>query len=94
MDCLDFVAGYFEFDDGVWVSVFVEADFSLLYQAVSGHDNEEFPLAVVPVLPFCDAGLADVDGYLAVVNGFEQFCEAAAVVDIHFQIESNFIFGR
>ena len=51
MDSLDPVTADLEFD------FFIGADLAFLDQPVSGHDHEEFPFAVVPVLPFGDAGL-------------------------------------
>ena len=36
---------------------FIRPDLPLLNQAVAGNDDEEFPLAVVPVLALRDAGL-------------------------------------
>ena len=58
---------------------------------MSGHDHEEFPLAVVPVLPFGGAGLRDVHGDLTTGGSFQQFCEAAALVHIHLQRERNLL---
>ena len=51
MNSLDSVTADLEFD------LFIGADLAFLDQPVSGHDHEEFPLAVVPVLPLDDIGL-------------------------------------
>lgn len=84
MDGLDPVTANLEFD------FFIGADLAFLDQPVSGHDHEEFPLAVVPVLPFGDAGLCDVHGDLTAVLRFQQFCEAASLVYIHLHRECDF----
>ena len=49
------------------------------------HHDELLPLAVVPVLPLGDAGLADIDGHLSAVLRVHKFRETAAVVHVHFQ---------
>ena len=66
---------------------FVRVQFPFADQAVSGYNNEEFPLAVVPVLALGDAGLRDVHGELAAILGFQQLCEAAAGIDVHLERE-------
>ena len=67
VDSFDPVSAHFEgnFLSGV--------DVSLFDQAVSMNNNELLPLAVMPVLAFCNAGLADVNGYLSAVNGVQSF---------------------
>ena len=42
--------------------------FALLDKAMTGHNNEEFPFCVVPVLTFGDARLADVDAHLTAIQ--------------------------
>ena len=84
MNSLDSVTADLEFD------LFIGADLAFLDQPMSGHDHEEFPLAVVPVLPFGDAGLCDVHGDLTAVLRFQQFCEAASLVYIHLHRECDF----
>ena len=59
---LDFVAGYFIFND------FIRAFLAHLNNAMALDDDELFPLAVVPVLPFGDTGLGNVDAHLAAVR--------------------------
>ena len=67
VDSFDPVSAHFEgnFLSGV--------DVSLFDQAMTSHDDELLPLAVMPVLAFCNAGLADVNGYLSAVNGVQSF---------------------
>ena len=67
VDSFDPVSAHFEgnFLSGV--------DVSLFDQAMSMNNNELLPLAVMPVLTFRNAGLADVNGYLSTVNGVQSF---------------------
>ena len=55
MDGLDLIAGNLK------LHRLTSVDISLLNQTVTGHYDEQFPLAVVPVLPLSDARMADVD---------------------------------
>ncbi len=61
MDTADILSGNFEFYD------FVRVYAALLNEAVTGDDDEELPLAMVPVLAFSDAGLRDIDADLTAV---------------------------
>ena len=85
MDSFDLVAGHLEGD------LLVGKDIALLNQRTAADDDEELPLAVVPVLPLGDAGLADVDAELTAIDGLDQLGEGAAVVAVHFECELEFI---
>ena len=60
-------------------------DVPLLNQAVTGHDDEQLPFGVVPVLPLGDARLRDVDAHLPAIGGVDELGKGAPVVRIHFQ---------
>lgn len=79
MDRLDLIPGNLKLHRLAGVDV------PLLNQAVTGHDDEQLPFGVVPVLPLGDAGAADVDGHLAAVGGVDELGKGAPVVRIHFQ---------
>jgi len=83
VDALDVVAGDFELDH------LVGAELALLDEAMAGDDDKELPLGVVPVLPFGNAGLRDIDRDLAAVEGVDQLGKGAAVVDIHLDREGD-----
>ena len=68
---------------------FVGALFAHLYQAVSAHHDELFPLGVVPVLTFGDARFADVDTHLSAFDCADKFGERAAIVAVHLKGESG-----
>lgn len=57
------------------------------------HDNEQFPLGVVPVFTLGDAGLGDVDAHLATVGCFDKLGERASGVNVHLQVIDGFV-GR
>ena len=63
VDALDNVACDFKFDDLAFGVVKV----ALLNQTVATDHDEELPFGVVPMLPFDDAWLRDVDAHLATV---------------------------
>ena len=88
MDGLDAIAGDLELHD------LVRADLPLLDEAVTGDNDKELLLAVVPVLALGDAGLADIHGELAVVGGLQQLRKAAALVAVHLQVEGDLILGQ
>ncbi len=48
----------------------------------------------MPVLAFGDAGLGDVDAHLTAAGSVDEFCERAAPVDVHFQVEDRLFFGQ
>lgn len=87
-DGLDFVTTHLVVED------FVGAFLAELDEAVARDDDELFPLGVVPMLTFGDAGLGDVDAHLSTVEGVDEFGERAALVNIHFQIEDSFFLGK
>ena len=68
--------------------------FTHLYEAVAGDDDELLPLGVVPVLPLGDARPGDVDGHLAAAECLHKFCEAAALVCVHFKVEDRLLLGQ
>ena len=82
----DFFAGHFKFDD------FAAADSALLNQTVTGNNDENLGLGVVPVLAADDAGAGDVDGDLACVLCLQQFRENAAVINMHIQVVCDAVF--
>ena len=58
-------------------------------------DNDELlELGVVPMLPFGNARLGDVDGDLTGIVRMDQFREGAAVIDIHLQGEGHLLLGK
>ena len=79
MHGLDLIPGYFKAEH------LVAADFPLLNQTVTRHNNEKFPFGIVPMLTFGDTGLGNVHAELPALFGFEQFRETAPCVHIHFQ---------
>ena len=46
----------------------------------------------MPVLSFCNAGLADIDTNLSAVLCVNKFCEAASVINIHFHCILKLLF--
>ena len=72
----------------------VRVQFPFADQAMPRHNDEEFPLAVVPVLPLSDARLRDVHGELPAILGFQQLREAAPGIDIHLERERNFLWRQ
>ncbi len=85
MDGFDFVAADLELQD------FVRADPALLDKAVTGNNDEELPLGVVPVLTFGNARFGDIDTHLADVGTLDKFGERAARVHVHLQRESHLL---
>ena len=79
----DFFTGHLKFDD------FAAADSTLLNQTVTGNDDENFGLGVVPVLAADDTGAGNVDGDLPCVLCLQQFRENAAVIDMHVQMAGD-----
>ena len=90
VDGLDVVAVNFPFED----FAFGVVEVALLDKAVTFDHNELLELGVVPVLTFCDAGLADVDADLTCIEGVHKFCEAASVIDVHLQREGSLLIGQ
>ena len=88
MDCFDLVSADFKVEN------FVRVDTTLLDQSMSAHNDEEFPLGVVPMLSFGDAWFADVDAYLTAVQSMDELCERASVVDIHLERECDLLFWQ
>ena len=90
VDGLDVVAVYFPFED----FAFRVIEVTLLDEAVTFDDDELLPFGMVPVLTLGDAGLADVDADLSIVEGMYQLCKTAAVIDIHLEREGGLLVGQ
>ena len=90
VDGLDVVAVNFPFED----FAFGVVEVALLNEAVAFHDNELFKFSIVPVLTFGDARLGDVDADLTAVEGVDQLCEAASVINVHLQWEGSLLIGQ
>ena len=60
-------------------------DVALLNQTMTSHYDEQFPLAVVPVLPLGDSRATDIDGHLSTICCVNQLCKRTAIVHIHLQ---------
>ena len=90
VDGLDMVAVNFPFKN----LSFRVVEVSLLNETVALDHDELFELGVVPVLTFCDAGLADVDADLSCIEGVYQLCEAATIIDVHLQKEGGLLVGQ
>ena len=88
VDSLDVVATHFEVED------FVTADAAHLNEAMTFDDNKLFPFRMMPMLPFGNAWLTDVDADLTGMCGVDEFCEGTSCIDIHFQWEGYLIFGK
>ena len=88
MDCLDLFSRNLKLDH------FLGPDLAFLDQAVAGNDDEELPLAVVPVLALGDAGLGDVHRKLPVIDRFQQFGKAAPRIAVHLQIKGDLLFRK
>ena len=90
VDGLDVVAGDLPFQD----LAFGVVEVPLLDEAVALDHDELLELGVVPVLALGDAGLGDVDGDLAGIQGMHELGEGAAVIDIHLQREGHLLLGE
>lgn len=77
MHCLDLLTRDLELPN------LVAADAPLLDEPVPRDDDEELPLAVVPMLPLRDAGLRDVHAELPALLRLEKLCKAAARIRVH-----------
>jgi hypothetical protein len=90
VDGLDMVTIYFPLEDFA-VGVI---EVTLLDEAMTFDDDELLPFGMVPMLTFGDAGLADVDADLSIVEGMNQLCKTAAVIDVHLQWEGCLLVGK
>ena len=90
VDGLNVVAVNFPFKD----FTFGVIEVTLLNKSVAFDDDKLLKLGVVPVLALGDARLADVDADLSCIEGMHQFCEAAAVIDVHLQREGGLLVGK
>ena len=88
VNALDIITGYLKLND------FIRSQFAFLNQAMSGNDDEELPLGIMPMLAFGDAGFGDIDADLTTIQCMHQFRETAAVIDIHLQRECYFLFRQ
>ena len=87
MDGLDLVARDLE------LPYLVAADAALLDEAVPRDDDEEFPLAVMPMLPFRDARLGDVHAELPAILRLEKLGEASARILVHLEGKGRLLPG-
>ena len=72
MDGLNLLPAHIMSKDGIRLSVRVRSHLPFLDTGMTGHDDEEFPFGVVPVLALGDARLADIDRYLAAGGCLDQ----------------------
>ena len=77
VNCFDLIPAYFKLHHLSSVNI------SLLDQAMTMHNNELLPLAVMPVLPLCNAWFGDVDADLTAIYCVNQFRKAVSVVKVH-----------
>ena len=90
VDGLDVVAINFPFED----FAFRVIEVALLNETMTLDDDELLKLGVVPVLALGNAGLGDVYADLTAVEGVDQLCEAATVIDVHLQREGGLLVGQ
>ena len=64
---------------------------ALLDESVATDNNKEFPLGIMPMLPFRDAWFGNVDTYLAAVKGMDKFSKGTAIVHVHLEWECHFL---
>ena len=83
MHRLDLFSGHFEFDH------FIGPDLSFLDQGMTGYDDEDLPLAVVPVLYFRNAWFRNIDTVLSMIACFQQLGKAASFISVHLQIKAD-----
>jgi len=58
-------------------------------------DHQElFVFAVVPVVALGNAGLGDVDGYLASIRGLDHFGKGAPLIHVHGQRVAEAVLGQ
>lgn len=69
MYCFDLVTANLKVEN------FVRTDSALLDEAMAANNDEELPFGIVPVLALCYTRLADVDAYLAAVQGMYELCK-------------------
>ena len=72
VDSLNLLPAHFKFD------YFIRANLSLLDQAMTGNNNEEFPFAIMPVLSLCNSRLGDIHAELTMVGGLQQLSKASS----------------
>ena len=88
MDGLDLVARDLE------LPYLVAADAALLDEPAPRDDDEKFPLAVMPMLPFRDARLGDVHAELPALLRLEKLGEAAARILVHLEGKGRLLPGK
>ena len=66
VNCLDLFSAHFKFDH------FICTDLPFLNQAVTGNNDKELPLSVMPMLSFCDPRLGDVYAELSMIGCLQQ----------------------
>ena len=45
----------------------------------------------MPMLSFCDSWFGDVYADLTAIQGMNEFCETASVVNVHLEVEDGFL---
>ena len=84
----DFFAAHLEFHD------LVGANLAFLNQGAAAHDDEEFPLAVVPMFALGDSRLGNVHAELAAIHCLQELGKAAAGVYVHLEREAHLFLGQ
>ena len=84
----DFFAAHLEFHD------LVGADLAFLNQGAAAHDDEEFPLAVVPMFALGDSRLGNVHAELAAIHCLQELGEAPACIHVHLEREAHLFPGQ
>ena len=77
MDCFNLISRNFK------IQHFICADLAFLNQSVTGNNDKEFPLGMMPMLSFRDAGFRDIYAELSAFLGFLKLCKATSIVAIH-----------
>ena len=72
MDGFNLLPAHVIRENGIRLSVFIHPHPPFLDTGMTGHDDEKFPLGVMPVLALGDTGLADIDRYLAAGGCLDQ----------------------
>ena len=86
-DALNLVSIYFIFKNLCIRVILV----TKLNKSVTADYYELLPLGVMPMLSFCDSWFGDVYADLTAIQGMNEFCETASVVDVHLEVEDGFL---
>lgn len=88
-DALNLVSIYFIFKNfSIWIILVTK-----LNKSVTADYYELLPLGVMPMLSFCDSWFGDVYADLTAIQGMNEFCETASVIDVHLEVEDGFPLG-